>query len=279
MIASMVIVFREMLEMALVVGVLMTATRHLTGSRLWIVGGCGVGLLGAAFFGVFMEQMEATFEGNGEFLFNAVLLSAAAMMIAWTVLWMSKNGRAAGQRMKQVGDAVSSGELPFISLAVVAMAAVMREGSEAVFFLFGAAQGIATDGWSMLAGGSLGAVAAVALGVLLYQGMIRIPMNKLFAVVGWMLMLLAAGMASQATWNLVVIEWLPAIVDPLWNSAAILSQESLLGELLHVMIGYDEAPSAMQVIVFILSLAVMGLLYQRRQSPRPLPATRLVEQA
>lgn len=272
MIASMVIVFREMLEMVLVIGVLMAATRNLPGSRIWILFGSAIGLLGAVFFGLFMEQMEDAFEGDGEFLFNAVLLLLASTLIAWTVLWMSRHGREASQRMQQVGKSVDSGELPFLSLAVVSMAAVMREGSEAAFFLLGASQGIASDGWDMLLGGTLGAVAAVVLGTLLYLGMIRIPMKALFSVVGWMLMFLAAGMASQAALNLVLIGWLPAIVDPLWSSAALLSQESLMGELLHVLIGYDDAPSAMQVMVFMLSLTLMSVMYYRLQSPVRLSA-------
>jgi len=266
-IASLVIVFREMLEMVLVVSVLLTATRGLPGSRLWIMLGCATGLLGAVFFGVFMAQMEASFSGNGEPMFNAALLLLAAILIAWTVLWMSRHGREAGQRMQQIGKSVGGGERPFLSLAVVSMAAVMREGSEAVFFLFGAAQGIADDGWSMLIGGISGAIAALALGTMLYLGMVRIPMKSLFGIIGWMLMLLAAGMASQAAGNLVAIDWLPAIVDPLWNSAALLPQDSLPGELLHVLIGYDEAPSAMQVLVFVLSLLLMSVMYYRFQSP------------
>ncbi|TLS69142.1 iron permease [Mariprofundus erugo] len=265
MIASLVIVFREMLEMVLVIGVLMAATRGLAGSRLWIATGCVVGLFGAGFFGIFMEQMESSFGGNGEFLFNALLLSMASVLIAWTVLWMRRHGRQASQHMQQVGQLVGRGELPFLSLAMVSMAAVMREGSEAVFFLFGAAQGVAGDGWSMLTGGLLGAVVALFVGGMLYLGMIRIPVKALFTVVGWLLMLLAAGMASQAAWNLVAIDWLPAIADPLWNSAALLPQESMAGELLHVLMGYDEAPTAMQVMVFVLSLAVMGHFYYRKQ--------------
>lgn len=265
MIASLVIVFREMLEMVLVIGVLMAATRGLAASRAWIAMGSAVGLAGAAFFGVFMEQMESSFGGNGEFLFNAVLLSMASMLIAWTVLWMRQHGRQASQHMQQVGQSVGRGELSFVALAMVSMAAVMREGSEAVFFLFGAAQGIAGDGWSMLIGGLLGALAALALGGMLYLGMIRMAMKPLFTVVGWLLMLLAAGMASQAAWNLVAIGWLPAIADPLWNSAALLPQQSVAGELLHVLMGYDEAPTAMQVMVFALSLAVMIHFNYRRQ--------------
>jgi len=263
----LVIVFREMLEMLLVVSVLMAATRGLVGSRLWIGLGCLGGLLGAVLLGVFMEQMEASFEGEGEFIFNAVVLFLASLMIAWTVLWMSKHGREMAQRMKSVGGSVKEGDLPHTALAIVALSAVMREGSEAAFFLFGAAQGAQADGWSMFVGGLIGAAVALLVGALLYFSLVRIPVKRLFGVAGWLLMLLAAGMASQACWNLVVIEWLPALVDPLWNSSALLSANSSLGEVLHVLIGYDDQPSALQVIVFVVALGLMVTLKARAQKP------------
>jgi len=274
MIASLVIVFREMLEMVLVVSVLMVATRGVEGSRLWIGLGCLGGLLGAIFLGVFMEQMEASFDGEGEFIFNAVVLILASMMIAWTVLWMSKHGRAMAQHMQHIGGSVSQGNLPHTALALVALSAVMREGSEAAFFLFGAAQGVQTDGWDLFTGGLIGAVAALIVGALLYVGLVRIPLKRVFGVAGWLLMLLAAGMASQACWNLVVIEWLPPLIDPLWNSSALVSSSSGLGELLHVFIGYDDQPSALQVIVFIVALSLMASLYYRVQQPTPKPSAK-----
>jgi len=276
MISSMVIVFREMLEMVLVVGVLLAATRGLSGSRLWIGLGVFGGLLGAAFLGVFMEQMEASFDGEGEFIFNAVVLLMASAMIAWTVFWMSKHGRMMSQRMKQIGGSVKEGDLPYTALAIVALSAVMREGSEAAFFLFGAAQGISEDGWSMFMGGMMGAGVALVIGSLLYLGLVRIPLKQLFSVIGWLLMLLAAGMASQAASNLVMIEWLPSLIDPLWNSSALLSTDSMFGELLHVLVGYDDQPSGLQVIVFAVSLAVMATFYYRQQAgsinSKPVPA-------
>jgi len=265
MISSLVIVFREMLEMVLVVGILMAATRGVTASRHWIGLGVVFGLAGAVLFALFMEQIESSFEGDGEFLFNAVVLILASVLIAWTVFWMSSHGRAMASRMKQVGASVREGELPFAALAVVSFAAVMREGGEAVFFLFGAAQSLTEGGWALLFGGITGAVAALAVGVVLYLGLARIPVQRLFSVAGWLLMLLAAGMASQATWNLVAIDWLPPLIDPLWNTSTWLSQDSLLGEFLHVLVGYDEAPSAIQMLVFSLSLALMVVLYYRVQ--------------
>ncbi len=265
MISSLVIVFREMLEMVLVVGVLMAATSGMSGSRQWISLGVVGGLMGAVFFGLFMEQMENAFEGNGEFIFNAVILLTASVLIAWTVFWMSRHGREMSERMKQVGYSVKQADLPGRALAIIAFSAVMREGSEAVFFLFGAAQGMSEGGWSLFVGGLIGAIAALLAGTLLYSGLVRVPVKQLFNIVGWLLMLLAAGMASQATWNLVAIEWLPPVVDILWNSSSVLSQESLLGEILHVLIGYDDQPSGLQVIVFIVSLTVLVSLYYRLQ--------------
>jgi high-affinity iron transporter len=266
MISSLVIVFREMLEMVLVVGILLAATRGLAGTRVWIAIGAAGGLIGALFFGIFMEQMEAAFEGDGEFIFNASILMLASILIAWTVFWMNRHGREMSLRMKQVGASVQAGDLPYTALAVVALSAVMREGSEAVFFLFGAAQSVQADGWSMLFGGLMGAGAALVIGALLYFGLARIPVSQLFSVAGWLLMLLAAGMASQAAWNLVVIDYLPAVIDPLWNTSSILPAESLLGELLHVLMGYDDQPTGLQVIVFVVSLTTMVTIYYHLQS-------------
>jgi high-affinity iron transporter len=265
MISSLVIVFREMLEMVLVVGVLLAATSGMHGSRQWIGLGIFGGLIGAVFFGLFMEQMENAFEGDGEFIFNAVVLLLASVLISWTVFWMSRHGCEMSIRMKEVGNSVKQGDLPHRALAIIALSAVMREGSEAAFFLFGAAQGMDEGGWSMLIGGLTGAAAALFAGGLLYFGLVRIPVKQMFSVAGWLLMLLAAGMVSQATWNLVAIEWLPPVVDTLWNSSAVLSQESLLGEVLHVLIGYDDQPSGLQVIVFVVSLTVLASLYYRLQ--------------
>lgn len=268
MISSLVIVFREMLEMVIVMGVLMAATHGLEGSRRWITAGALLGLMGAIFFGLFMAQLESSFDGEGEFIFNAAVLGTASLLIAWTVFWMSLHGRELSQRMQQLGSSVKHGNLPKTALMVVACTAVMREGAEAAFFLLGAAQGASRDGWSILVGGLMGGGSALVIGLIIYFGLVRVPVHRLFEVAGWLLMLLAAGMASEATWNLVAIEWLPPLVDPLWNSSTLLSQESLAGTFLHVLIGYNDHPSALQVIVFIVALSLMSLTYYRVQSNR-----------
>ena len=264
MLSALIIVFREVLEMSLILGLLFAATKDVPSCKKWILSGTALGLLGAVLFALFMDAVESAVDGAGEFIFNAAVLAFASVLLAWTVIWMSKHGRDMSMRLKQVGTSAAEGDMPMLSLMLVAMAAVMREGGEAVFFLFGAMQ-MEDDMAAMLTGGLMGLVAGAALGIILYQGLIRIPMQYVFKVMGALLILLAAGMASQAANNLVLVDMLPPIVETLWDTSFILSDESLVGEILHVMVGYDAQPSGMQMMVFVATLALVTWLYQRAQ--------------
>jgi len=266
MTSALIIVFREMLEMALVLGVLFADTRGMRLSRQWIGAGIGAGIAGAVLFALFMEEIESSADGDGEFIFNAVILGIASVLIAWTVVWMSSHGREMAEKMRRVGQSVVDGDAPRTALAVVAAAAVLREGGEAVFFLFGAAQTVQQDGASVLMGAGLGIFLGVLTGYVIYRGLVRIPLHHLFGVIGWVLIVLAAGMASQAVENLVMIDMLPALVDPLWNTSAWLPESGMVGEVLHVMTGYSDQPSGMQMLVFVTTLTLIALLNHRIRS-------------
>jgi len=265
-ISALIIVFREMLEMALVLGVLLAATKGMPGTRRWIGLGSLAGAGGAVLIALFMDELENAATGDGEFLFNAGVLMLASILIAWTVIWMSQHGREMAARMHHVGQSVTEGELPKTALAIVSMTAVMREGGEAVFFLFGAAQSIQDDGFSILLGGFLGVLSGALVGYVIYKGLVHIPLKHLFGVIGWVLILLAAGMASQAVQNLVLIDVLPSLMDPIWDSSGWLPQSSFIGEVMHVMIGYTDQPSGMQMLIFSLVLIVIALLNRQVQA-------------
>jgi len=259
-ISALIIVFREMLEMALVLGVLLAATEGMPGTRRWIGMGGLAGAGGALLIALFMDELENAATGDGEFLFNAGVLMLASILIAWTVIWMSQHGREMAARMRHIGQSVVEGELPKTALAIVSLAAVMREGGEAVFFLFGAAQSVQDDGFGVLLGGLLGVASGALVGYVIYKGLVHIPLKHLFGVIGWVLILLAAGMVSQAVQNLVLIDVLPSLMDPIWDSSGWLPQSSFIGEVLHVMIGYTDQPSGMQMLFFSLALIVIASL-------------------
>jgi high-affinity iron transporter len=144
-------------------------------------------------------------------------------------------------------------------LLVVVGLAVLREGSEIVLFLYGIAAG-GTTPLSMWVGSVLGLLGGGALGALMYFGLLRIPTRHLFTVTSWMILLLAAGMAGQAGGYLVQAGVLPGLIEPVWNSSAWLPESGAIGAVLHALMGYDDQPSAMQIIFFVAAFTVIATL-------------------
>ena len=132
MLATLLIVFREVIEAGLIVGIVLAATRGVSGRGFWVSYGVLGGLAGAAVVASFAGQLGALFEGAGQELFNAAILLVAAIMLAWHNVWMASHGRALAQEMKEVGAEVSSGQKQLAALAIVCGIAVLREGSEVV---------------------------------------------------------------------------------------------------------------------------------------------------
>lgn len=260
MFATAILVFREVLEAALIVSIVCAATRGLGGRGRWVSAGMGLGVAGAVLLALGTDRIASAAEGMGQELLNAGVLVAAVLMLAWHAIWMSRHGRELAQQLKSVGAAVVGGERPLKALMFVVALAVLREGSEVVLFLFGMGVGGSSVG-SMAAGGAIGLVAGVAVGVALYFGLLGIPIRHFFTATNWMVLLLAAGLASQAAHYLIQADWLPALGERVWDTSWLLSNESLLGQSLHTLVGYDAHPSGMQLLFYAAtaSLILMGM--------------------
>ena len=259
MLGSLIIVFREVIEAGIIVGIVMAATRMVPGRGVWIVGGIGAGVLGACLVAAFAGAIADAFAGSGQELLNASVLSLAVVMLMWHNAWMARHGREIAEQMHHLGTAVSSGERPLMALAVVVGAAVLREGSEVVLFLYGIlASG--TSGASVLFGGVLGLLAGVAFSGLTYWGLLAIPARHIFTVTTILVSLLAAGLAAQAANFFYQAGWVNVLGTPLWNTSAVLSQGSIVGRMLQTLIGYTEQPTGLQLIAYIGTLVVMVAL-------------------
>lgn len=265
--ASLLIVFREVLEAALVIGIVLAASRGIAGRGRWIGGGLLAGILGAVLVALFAQEIATVAAGMGQEIFNAGVLFAAVAMLGWHNVWMSRHGREMAAQMTAVGAEVRAGEKPLYALAIVVALAVLREGAETVLFLYGvAASGAAAA--PMLTGGLLGLAAGVLTGLALYFGLLRIPARHLFAVTSALILFLAAGMAAQGMAYLVQADLLPPLGQSLWDSSAILPEDSPLGELLHVLVGYTAAPDGIQIIAWVATFAIIALL-MRAVASRP----------
>jgi high-affinity iron transporter len=259
MLGTAVIVFREVLEAALIIGLILAITKGVQG-RIRIASiGVAFGILGAVVLALLAGQITPMAEGMGSELLNALILSAAVVMLSWHLIWMRKHSQQITYHVKQVGNSILQGEKPPTVIAVIIGLAVLREGSEVVLLMYGVSAA-GSDALGMLTGGVLGLLAGIAIGVVMYLGLARIPLKTLFRVSGWLLLLLTAGLAAQASNYLVQADLIPALGYNIWDTSNILSQQSLLGQFLHILVGYVDQPMGIQIVVYTLTLIVVGLL-------------------
>src|SRR6476659_1138592 len=273
MLGALIIVFREVIEAGLIVGIVLAATRGVFGRGRWVTTGVVGGVLGAAVVALFAGVISEAFEGAGQELFNASVLGIGVLMPVWHNAWMARHGREIADEMRRVGAAVSEGAKPLTALAVVVGLAVLREGSEVVLFLYGILASGTTVSATLL-GGVLGIIAGAAFTALTYFGLLAIPSRYIFSVTSWLIALLAAGMAAQAVQFLNNGGLLLVLGRTMWATSWLLSEGSIMGKLMHTLSGYTERPTEFQLVVYIGTLCAMFLLMRfARYQPRQRAAT------
>lgn len=268
MLSALIIVFREVLEAALVIGIVCAATRGVRGRGVMVTLGVGAGIVGAVLVALGAERIAELAEGMGQELFNASILLTVVVMLGAHILWMSRHGEALARDAGRAGESVRTGEKPPRILAALVGLAVLREGAEVVLFLYGIAAGGATVG-AMFAGSAAGVVLGALVGLALYSGLLTIPSRHLFAVSSALLILLAAGMAGQAAKFLIQADYLPAL-SYLWDTSWLVANDSVLGQVLATLVGYDAEPAGMQLLFYLAVIGVLvgGTWYVQRSRPR-----------
>jgi len=270
MLATLLIVFREVIEAGLIVGIVLAATKGVPGRSLWVGYGVAAGVAGACLVAAFAGEIASLFSGAGQEFFDAGILLLAVCMLTWHNVWMAGHGRAMAQDMKRVGASVAAGERPLAALAIVVGVAVLREGSEVVLFLYGIASTGGTSNAAMLSGGALGLAAGAAMSALLYYGLLAIPPGRLFSVTSGLITLLAAGMAAQAVLFIQQAGYLEYLTSSLWDTSWLLPEGGIVGRLLHTLVGYSDAPNGAQLVAYLATIAaVTGLMrWERTRHPR-----------
>ena len=273
MLASLLIVFREVIEAGLIVGIVLAASRGVPRRALWVAYGVGGGVLGACLVAAFAGELQSLFQGSGQEIFNASVLLLAVVMLTWHNVWMAGHGRQMAREMREVGAQVASGERTLAALSIVVGVAVLREGSEVVLFLYGIASQPGTTTASLLAGGVLGLAAGAAMSALMYYGLLAIPAHKLFGVTSGLITLLAAGMAAQAILFLQQAGYVEVLTNTVWDTSWLLPQDTIVGRLLHTLVGYSDAPNGAQLLAYGATIVAIVALMRWEQSRHPRTAS------
>ena len=268
MIGALIIVFREVIEAGLIVGIVLAATRTVAGSRWWVSGGVLAGILGSCLVAAFTVSLAQAFDGFGQEIFNATILAIAVIMLTWHNVWMARHGRALVGELKQAGREVLEGRKPLLALAIVVGTAVLREGSEVVLFLYGVAISDGGSATSIISGGFAGLALGALVSGLTYLGLLNIPTRHLFTVTSGLIAFLAAGMAAQSASFLEQAGLVEFLGNTVWDTSSMLSEKSIPGRILHTLIGYSDQPTMLQLAVYVATLAAIFMLTKLTSKPR-----------
>ncbi len=255
-----IVVFREILEVALIIGILTAATKEIEGRTKWLLSGLGLGIIGSFALAFSTDKISESLEGMGQEFFNGLILLAASFMIGWTVLWMQKHAKSISGELKRLSNSVREGKKPLYILSVVVLLSVLREGAEIVLFTYSYyISGTAIS--EIIFGLIFGIIAGCAIGLALYLGMLKAFGKYFFIVTTWILIFLASGIAASGIGFWINAQIVPALGNPALNLSGILSQQSIFGKFLHIFFGYIDQPAGAQLIIYFASLAVliMGL--------------------
>ncbi|HTJ02678.1 MAG TPA: FTR1 family protein [Methylovirgula sp.] len=269
MLGALIIVFREVVEAGLVIGIVLAVTQSIPKRMPYIFGGLVAGLAGASLVAAFAGAIAGMIAGSGQEVFNASILGVAVVMLTWHNVWMAKHGREMAANLKEFGEEVRDGSRTLFALAVVVAVAVLREGSEVVLFLYGIVISQGTSGASVFVGGVIGLLLGAGLSYLTFKGLVSIPMRHLFRVTTLLISFMAAGMAVQAVAFLEQADLATMLDRTVWNTSKIVSDDSLLGRILHTLLGYTDQPTQLQLLVYIVTLAVIFGLMKLFSTSKP----------
>jgi len=257
MIGALIIVFRKVIEAGLIVGIVLAVTTGIVRRGRWIAAGIAAGVAGATLVAVFANALSDALAGIGQEVFNASILALAVVMLSWHNIWMARHGRELAAHTKEIGEAVAAGSRSLAALAVVVGVAVLREGSEIVLFLYSLTLSGGASMWELLAGGVVGLLLGCAVSALTFFGLVKIPARYLFGVTTTLITFLAAGLAAQSVVFLQQGGLVTALNRTVWDTSYILRDSSLIGRVLHTLVGYTDQPSGMQAVVYAITLLII----------------------
>jgi high-affinity iron transporter len=267
---------REGLEASLIVGIVLGYLSKTENQRyfrlIWL--GTAAAVAASVATGAALFFTIGELEGRSEQIFEGLAMLSAVAVLTWMIFWMRKQAANIKRELEaRLANAIAAGSA--VGLAAVVFFAVLREGWETALFLF--AIGESSTPLATGIGALVGLVISISLGVAIYMGSRRLNLRQFFTATGILLIVFAAGLLAHATHEFQEAGLLPQTIEHLWNTNAIVSEDSHFGKFLTALFGYNGDPSALEVSVWSVYLAAALALFLRplvswRRSPAPAQA-------
>ena len=82
----------------------------------------------------------------------------------------------------------------------------------------------------------------------------------------------AAGLFSHAVHEFVAAGLLPGLLDPVWDTGAVLSESSFVGTLLRTLFGYNADPILLEVLAYLGYFVGVWVALRFLRDRKPTPA-------
>lgn len=260
MLTSAILSIREGVEAALVLGIILSilAKSSRRGVFRWVWLGTLAAILTSIIVSVALTAARLELEGTAEKIFEGVSLLLAAALLTWLIFWMKSNSQNQNENIQLKLSRVET-DLPIgWTLFWLAFIAVVREGIELALFLL--AIGANQSPWQIWAGAVLGLALAAFLGWLWFRSTRNLSMRTFFSVTNILLIFFAAGLYSRAAGEFIELNWLPGVINPVYNISNILDSSKGVGSVLSSLFGYSSMPALTQTLVYLVSLAILFVL-------------------
>lgn len=273
MVANFLIGLREGLEAALIVSILVAylvkSGRRSLLPQIWA--GVGIAVAISLAFGAVLTFGPKGLTFEAQEMIGGGLSIVAVGFVTWMIFWMARSARNLSGVLRSRIDATDGKS---ISLVIVAILAVGREGLETALFLWAATKSAGRTGsgnLAPLAAALVGLVVAAALGWLIYRGAVKINLSKFFAWTGGFLILVAAGVLAYGIHDLQEAGVLPGLNSLAFDVSSVIAPGSVLGTVLKGIFNFSPATTWLEAIAWVGYVAVVGTAFIRAIGRKPAP--------
>lgn len=259
-----VIIFRECLEIALLLGVIVAVTKPIKNSRNFIIAGVLGGVTASSIFAFFAKSLTQQLDGFGDEIFDASVILITSAIISWTCVWMQGYTKKLRRNIDELSNKISAGSASKMMLALVVATTVLREGAEILLYVYSvsSAENISINDYGY--GLFIGALSGFLAGAIIYKGLIKFAGKYIFKISTILLILIAAGLAAEAAGILTSSGVIELYADQLWDTSWIISDSSITGKFLNIIVGYDSRPNGMQLIFYFATIAITMAMIKAR---------------
>lgn len=264
-----VVVFREFLEISILVSLFSISARNIKDFKILLVSGIMLGAFGASLIAFFTDRISSSLEGVGSEIFDSVIILITVAMICSTLIWMKAYNNRIKTKLSSISDSVEAGSFSKILFVLLISTTIFREGSEIVLLLHSISK-IQKDQMTVyLNGFCLGSILGILAGIAIYIGLFKMTSKYIFKISSILMTFIAAGLSAEAARILSSIGMIDIMTNPLWDTSFIIKNDSVLGKFFKIIIGYSARPSGIELIFYFSTIALIvmpDLIFSRKKS-------------